>query len=74
MKHSSLSHFFSPSFLSDFFLTPSLLEENAADEAELSTVCYRPEGLDRLVEQTNFSRKELQVLYRGFKNVSQRLL
>uniref|UniRef100_A0A3Q3W6U7 EF-hand domain-containing protein n=1 Tax=Mola mola TaxID=94237 RepID=A0A3Q3W6U7_MOLML len=40
----------------------------AEDDAELSTVCYRPEGLDRLVQQTNFSKKELQVLYRGFKN------
>uniref|UniRef100_A0A672FHJ3 Potassium voltage-gated channel interacting protein 2 n=1 Tax=Salarias fasciatus TaxID=181472 RepID=A0A672FHJ3_SALFA len=39
-----------------------------ADDGELSTVCYRPEGLDRLVQQTNFSKKELQVLYRGFKN------
>uniref|UniRef100_A0A3Q3WMB8 EF-hand domain-containing protein n=1 Tax=Mola mola TaxID=94237 RepID=A0A3Q3WMB8_MOLML len=41
---------------------------DAEDDAELSTVCYRPEGLDRLVQQTNFSKKELQVLYRGFKN------
>uniref|UniRef100_A0A3P9BMJ4 Potassium voltage-gated channel interacting protein 2 n=1 Tax=Maylandia zebra TaxID=106582 RepID=A0A3P9BMJ4_9CICH len=38
------------------------------EDGELSTVCYRPEGLDRLVQQTKFSKKELQVLYRGFKN------
>lgn len=54
------------------FPSLSTLAGNAAEEAELSTVCYRPEGLGRLVEQTNFSRKELQVLYRGFKNVSAR--
>ncbi|XP_054460135.1 Kv channel-interacting protein 2-like [Anoplopoma fimbria] len=38
------------------------------DDAELSAVRYRPEGLDLLVQKTNFSKKELQVLYRGFKN------
>ncbi|TKS69105.1 Kv channel-interacting protein 2 [Collichthys lucidus] len=37
-------------------------------DAELSAVCYRPEGLDRLVQHTKFTKKELQVLYRGFKN------
>uniref|UniRef100_A0A3Q3W1S4 EF-hand domain-containing protein n=1 Tax=Mola mola TaxID=94237 RepID=A0A3Q3W1S4_MOLML len=50
------------------FLSLSLRAGDAEDDAELSTVCYRPEGLDRLVQQTNFSKKELQVLYRGFKN------
>ncbi|XP_051240327.1 Kv channel-interacting protein 2-like isoform X3 [Dicentrarchus labrax] len=43
-------------------------QRSIADDAELSTVCYRPEGLDRLVQQTNFTKKELKVLYRGFKN------
>ncbi|XP_060097797.1 Kv channel-interacting protein 2 isoform X1 [Heteronotia binoei] len=47
---------------------PSLSESNVEDEFELSTVCHRPEGLDQLQEQTKFTRKELQVLYRGFKN------
>ncbi|XP_059206835.1 Kv channel-interacting protein 2-like [Centropristis striata] len=46
----------------------SITQSNGSDEAELSAVRYRPEGLDRLVQQTNFSKKELQVLYRGFKN------
>ncbi|XP_029368174.1 Kv channel-interacting protein 2-like isoform X2 [Echeneis naucrates] len=49
------------------------LTGSVADDSELSTVCYRPEGIDRLVQQTNFSKKELQVLYRGFKNVSRLL-
>ena len=39
------------------------------DDFELSIVCHRPEGLDKLEAQTNFSKQELQVLYRGFKNV-----
>ncbi|XP_060947229.1 Kv channel-interacting protein 2-like isoform X2 [Limanda limanda] len=41
---------------------------NIADDGEPSTVRYRPEGLDRLVQQTSFNKKELQVLYRGFKS------
>ncbi|XP_066095657.1 Kv channel-interacting protein 2 isoform X4 [Saccopteryx bilineata] len=47
---------------------PSVSESNIEDEFELSTVCHRPEGLEQLQEQTKFTRKELQVLYRGFKN------
>ncbi|XP_032081399.1 Kv channel-interacting protein 2 isoform X1 [Thamnophis elegans] len=47
---------------------PSISENSIEDELELSTVCHRPEGLEQLQEQTKFSRKELQVLYRGFKN------
>ncbi|XP_053245409.1 Kv channel-interacting protein 2 isoform X1 [Podarcis raffonei] len=47
---------------------PSISENSVEDEFELSTVCHRPEGLDQLQEQTKFTRKELQVLYRGFKN------
>ncbi|MEQ2291302.1 Kv channel-interacting protein 2 [Ameca splendens] len=46
----------------------SVDQRSITDEGELSTVCYRPEGLDSLVQQTKFSKKELQVLYRGFKN------
>uniref|UniRef100_A0A8C4PK89 Potassium voltage-gated channel interacting protein 2 n=1 Tax=Equus asinus asinus TaxID=83772 RepID=A0A8C4PK89_EQUAS len=46
------------------------LTDSVEDEFELSTVCHRPEGLEQLQEQTKFTRKELQVLYRGFKNPS----
>ncbi|CAL9700672.1 unnamed protein product [Knipowitschia caucasica] len=46
----------------------SLTQRSVAEEGEVSTVWHRPEGLDRLVQQTNFSKKELQILYRGFKN------
>ncbi|KAM4636024.1 A-type potassium channel modulatory protein KCNIP2 isoform 2-T2 [Discoglossus pictus] len=48
--------------------TPSVSESNIEDEFELSTVCHRPEGLEQLQEQTKFTKRELQVLYRGFKN------
>ncbi|PNI81936.1 KCNIP2 isoform 11 [Pan troglodytes] len=49
-------------------VTGSLSPDSVDDEFELSTVCHRPEGLEQLQEQTKFTRKELQVLYRGFKN------
>ncbi|XP_037531897.1 Kv channel-interacting protein 4 [Nematolebias whitei] len=48
---------------------PSSSPQNSVeDELELSTVRHRPEGLEQLEAQTRFSRKELQILYRGFKN------
>uniref|UniRef100_A0A6I8N2B9 Potassium voltage-gated channel interacting protein 2 n=1 Tax=Ornithorhynchus anatinus TaxID=9258 RepID=A0A6I8N2B9_ORNAN len=50
------------------FVTGTLSPDSVEDEFELSTVCHRPEGLEQLQEQTKFTRKELQVLYRGFKN------
>lgn len=56
-----------PYYTSEVLLFPT---DSIEDEFELSTVCHRPEGLEQLQEQTKFSRKELQVLYRGFKNVS----
>lgn len=39
------------------------------DELELQVVRYKPEGLDNLCRNTKFSRKELQIMYRGFKQV-----
>lgn len=44
--------------------------DSVEDELELSAVRHRPEALELLEAQTRFSRKELQILYRGFKNVS----
>ena len=58
----SLSSFL-PSFVS--FFPP----DKADDELEMTTVCHRPEGLEQLEAQTNFTKQELQILYRGFKNV-----
>lgn len=36
--------------------------------SEQRMVRYRPEGLDELCRLTKFTRNELQVMYRGFKN------
>nr|XP_020457431.1 Kv channel-interacting protein 2 isoform X2 [Monopterus albus] len=47
---------------------PSISQNSVEDDFELSTVCHRPESMDKLQEQTKFTKKELQVLYRGFKN------
>ncbi|XP_069725401.1 A-type potassium channel modulatory protein KCNIP1 isoform X1 [Phaenicophaeus curvirostris] len=44
------------------------LSDKIEDELEMTTVCHRPEGLEQLEAQTNFTKRELQVLYRGFKN------
>lgn len=45
------------------------MTDSVEDDFELSTVCHRPESMDKLEELTKFTKKELQVLYRGFKNV-----
>lgn len=37
------------------------------DNVETETVRYKPEGLDTLCRLTKFTRKELQIMYRGFK-------
>ncbi|XP_077597826.1 Kv channel-interacting protein 4 isoform X5 [Stigmatopora nigra] len=50
------------------FISGSLNPDSVEDEMELSAVRHRPEGLGQLEAQTRFSRKELQILYRGFKN------
>ncbi|KAK3094954.1 hypothetical protein FSP39_008312 [Pinctada imbricata] len=34
---------------------------------EIQVVRYKPEGLDNLCRTTKFTRKELQIMYRGFK-------
>lgn len=62
-----LKHFFTPLA----YFSPL---DKIDDELEMTTVCYRPEGLDQLEAQTNFSKQELQILYRGFKNVITHIL
>nr|XP_023845396.1 Kv channel-interacting protein 1-like isoform X2 [Salvelinus alpinus] len=49
-------------------ITGTLKKDKIDDDFELSVVCHRPEGLDKLEAQSNFNKRELQVLYRGFKN------
>ncbi|XP_053257485.1 calsenilin isoform X1 [Podarcis raffonei] len=43
-------------------------EDSSDSELELSTIRHQPEGLDQLQALTKFTKKELQSLYRGFKN------
>ncbi|XP_042802855.1 Kv channel-interacting protein 1 isoform X2 [Panthera leo] len=45
-----------------------IAQDKIEDELEMTMVCHRPEGLEQLEAQTNFTKRELQVLYRGFKN------
>ncbi|KAI7797900.1 putative calsenilin-like, partial [Triplophysa rosa] len=42
--------------------------DSSDSDLELSTVRHQPEGLEQLQAQTKFTKKELQSLYRGFKN------
>lgn len=55
-----------PSLSVSLSLSPT---DSSDSDLELSTVRHQPEGLDQLQAQTKFTRKELQSLYRGFKNV-----
>ncbi|XP_059906058.1 calsenilin-like isoform X2 [Gadus macrocephalus] len=48
--------------------TPQGPDESCDMELELSMVRHQPEGLEQLQAQTAFTKKELQSLYRGFKN------
>ncbi|KAM9495662.1 A-type potassium channel modulatory protein KCNIP1 isoform 1-T1 [Clarias gariepinus] len=49
-------------------VTGTLNKDKLDDDLEMTMVCHRPEGLEQLKAQTNFSKRELQELYRGFKN------
>ncbi|EGW11515.1 Kv channel-interacting protein 4 [Cricetulus griseus] len=43
--------------------------DSVEDELEMATVRHRPEALELLEAQSKFTKKELQILYRGFKNL-----
>lgn len=40
------------------------------DEFEGQTVRFKPESIDNLVKLTKFNKRELKLMYRGFKQVS----
>lgn len=42
-------------------------EEQTQDMQQVAR--YKPESLDNLSSVTNFSKKELRIMYRGFKQV-----
>ncbi|KAG7458890.1 hypothetical protein MATL_G00225410 [Megalops atlanticus] len=46
----------------------TISEDSVDDELEQSMVRHRPEALEHLEAETKFTKKELQILYRGFKN------
>nr|XP_043883571.1 Kv channel-interacting protein 2-like isoform X2 [Solea senegalensis] len=46
----------------------SVHQRSIADDGELLTVCHRPQGLDRLVQLTNFNKMELQECPSGVVN------
>ncbi|KAK7127136.1 hypothetical protein R3I94_018355 [Phoxinus phoxinus] len=47
---------------------PAVRQSNIEEDLEIATVCYRPDSVDKLMELTKFTRAELKVLYRSFKN------
>ncbi|XP_025068617.1 calsenilin isoform X2 [Alligator sinensis] len=49
-------------------LEPMSMEDSSDSDFELEAVRHQPEGLDQLQALTKFTKKELQSLYRGFKN------
>jgi len=46
-----------------------IIADPELDNVETEIVRYKPEGLDALCRLTKFTRKELQIMYRGFKQV-----
>lgn len=57
-------------FLRGIFARGSLLADSGDADVELPSIRHQPEGLEQLLARTNFTKTELQSLYRGFKNVS----
>ncbi|XP_048784223.1 uncharacterized protein LOC125685307 isoform X1 [Lagopus muta] len=49
-------------------LEPISVEDTSDGDVELSAARHQPEGLEELQAHTKFTKKELQSLYRGFKN------
>lgn len=47
--------------------------DQAAEDADSPLVRYRPETLKELCRVTKFSKKEIQLMYRGFKQVVSKL-
>jgi ATP-dependent helicase/DNAse subunit B len=45
------------------------LPEEELDEFNIHVARHRPEELTKLAKTTKFSRKEIQLIYRGFKQV-----
>lgn len=46
------------------------IADEETDEFNFHIARYRPEELQKLASKTKFTRKEIQLMYRGFKQVS----
>lgn len=55
--------------IKSYFNTLPSLTDHDLEDLDMQTVRYKPEGLDTLCRATKFNRKELQLMYRGFKQV-----
>lgn len=49
-------------------ITGTLNSDNEDEDQESTTEQYHRENLEQLQSQTHFTKQELQLLYRGFKN------
>lgn len=56
-------------FLAYSSLSSSFISDHDLEDLEMQVVRYKPEGLDVLCRKSKFTRKELQIMYRGFKQV-----
>ena len=54
----------------DVVVVVVVVAEEELDELNIHAVRYRPEELAKLTRTTKFTRKEIQLIYRGFKQVS----
>ncbi|XP_054613066.1 calsenilin-like isoform X2 [Dunckerocampus dactyliophorus] len=57
-----------PTSLLQTLASSMFFSDSSDSDLELSMVRHQPEGLEQLQARTQFTRKELQSLYRGFKN------
>lgn len=46
-----------------------IVADEEGDEINFHISRYRPEELQKLASKTKFTRKEIQLMYRGFKQV-----
>lgn len=49
--------------------TFNVITDEEGDDISLHVWRYRPEELQKLASRTKFTRKEIQLMYRGFKQV-----
>lgn len=44
------------------------------DDLDLQVTRYKPDAIDSLCRSTKFNRKELKIMYRGFKQVRRAII